>query len=218
MKQHNDFDALKSLAHQLGRNFKSVYALSAGNDPYLAEMPARAGRAKWFANIYQSLGIEAGVHLRRIHYRLISQAEPIAMADGEPYQNTHNCWQMLINAARDARYLGLIPPLQFDDRRNPEPDIFFHPQANTAAQIQCRGGGLIVGNFCASYECGTIDLPDLRLIAPTLHQPHYHLEIWCEQSTMNDVLMPLARRYGANLVTGGGRSFSDCMRTTHQAN
>src|SRR5205085_2565752 len=32
----------------------------------------------------------------------------------------------------------------------------------------------------------------------------YHLEIWCEKSTMNDVLEPLCKRYGANLQTGLG--------------
>jgi hypothetical protein len=32
----------------------------------------------------------------------------------------------------------------------------------------------------------------------------YHLEIWVEKSTMNDVLLPLVRRYGAVLVTSVG--------------
>ena len=32
----------------------------------------------------------------------------------------------------------------------------------------------------------------------------YHLEIWVEKSTMDDVLLPLCRRYHVNLVTGLG--------------
>jgi len=50
------------------------------------------------------------------------------------------------------------------------------------------------------------DFPDL----PKYHISHYrseqayHLEIWCEKSTMNDVLEPLCKRYGANLQTGLG--------------
>ena len=32
----------------------------------------------------------------------------------------------------------------------------------------------------------------------------YHLEVWCEKSTMNDVLRPVCERYGANLVTSLG--------------
>src|SRR3989304_3831676 len=31
-----------------------------------------------------------------------------------------------------------------------------------------------------------------------------HLEIWCEKSTVDDVLVPLCQVYGMNLVTGTG--------------
>lgn len=32
----------------------------------------------------------------------------------------------------------------------------------------------------------------------------YHIEIWCEKSTVNDVLLPFCERYGINLITGVG--------------
>jgi hypothetical protein len=43
----------------------------------------------------------------------------------------------------------------------------------------------------------------LDLNAPVITQ-RYHLEIWCEKSTMNDILMPLGRQYGINVVTAVG--------------
>ena len=47
------------------------------------------------------------------------------------------------------------------------------------------------------------DLPSYQLYGFDAEQ-RYHLEIWCEKSTMNDVLIPLCERYGINLVTGVG--------------
>jgi len=47
------------------------------------------------------------------------------------------------------------------------------------------------------------DLPNSR-ISNYRGEQGYHLEIWCEKSTMNDVLEPLCKQYGANLQTGLG--------------
>jgi hypothetical protein len=46
-------------------------------------------------------------------------------------------------------------------------------------------------------------LPGYRVSCYTGEQP-YHLELWCEKSTMNDILLPLCQRYGANLQIGSG--------------
>jgi hypothetical protein len=58
------------------------------------------------------------------------------------------------------------------------------------------GGGL-------HYYGPNLSPPSLSLSAPTIVQ-RYQVEIWCEKSTMNDVLMPLGRGYGVNIVTGVG--------------
>ena len=47
------------------------------------------------------------------------------------------------------------------------------------------------------------DLPQYQ-ISGYRGQQAYHMEIWCEKSTMNDVLEPLCQHYGANLQTGLG--------------
>ena len=43
----------------------------------------------------------------------------------------------------------------------------------------------------------SLSVPHLGIIRPRIRQ-RYHLEIWCEKSTMNDVLVPLCQRYGIN--------------------
>jgi hypothetical protein len=57
----------------------------------------------------------------------------------------------------------------------------------------------------------SLDLPDFpELPALALEADNddgdqrYHLEVWCEKSTMNDVLEPLCASYGVNLQTGLG--------------
>jgi len=47
------------------------------------------------------------------------------------------------------------------------------------------------------------ELPNYRISHYEAAQG-YHLELWCEKSTMNDVLVPLCQHYGANLQTGLG--------------
>ena len=43
--------------------------------------------------------------------------------DGRPYENTTNDWAYLLQASKAARYLNLVDPAAFVDRRNPDPHI-----------------------------------------------------------------------------------------------
>ena len=61
------------------------------------------------------------------------------------------------------------------------------------------------------------DTPHLDIDPPIIPQP-YHLEIWCEKSTMKDILLPLCQRYGINLVTGVGEmSHTRCVQCVDRA-
>src|SRR6185437_10679057 len=67
---------------------------------------------------------------------------------------------------------------------------------------------------------GTVEFPSLPwlyLRRPTIPQ-RFHVELWVEKSTMNDVLAPLAQRYGVNLITGEGElSATACYRLIERA-
>jgi hypothetical protein len=186
--------------------------MSYGNDPFYAGMPGRRAEAEWFARIWRELGVGHGVHLRRIHYRLVSQREPVLMVNGKPYVNTNECWQALGEASKGARYLDLVPIAAFVDRRNDEP-ISPIPQGGSPGSLQLYDAALSI-----SYERASMPLqPSLYLIPPTPTQP-FHIELWAEKTTMNDVLLPLARRYGACVVTAPGEvSLTACHLLVERA-
>ena len=103
-----DHQRLKALAKSLKRPLSSVFVLGHNNDPFIADVPARRVMAEWFAELWERFELKAGVHDRRVHYILISQATPVLLPDGRPYENTEIHAEKLIYAARDARYLGQI--------------------------------------------------------------------------------------------------------------
>src|SRR5262245_6828681 len=117
-----DYESLKVMAKSIGRPITDLLALAPVNDPFYAGVGARRRNAEWFAAIWGHHGA-SGVHLRRLHYRLIS-GPSIRKSDGSVYQNTENDWNGLIAASLAARYLGLVPFDGLIDRRNDEPMIF----------------------------------------------------------------------------------------------
>jgi hypothetical protein len=117
-----DLQAIRDLALRLKCKIPDLLALNPVNDPFFAERNGRRKDAEWFANVCTELGLSHGLHIRRVHYQAsISPPVPILKPDGTPYQNAHNDWMLMVRASRDARYLGLVPPEWFVDRRNPEP-------------------------------------------------------------------------------------------------
>ncbi len=193
-----NYAVLKSLAKEQRCRVADLIALAPQNDPFYTGSPGEVEKANWFADLWHQFNYASGVHLRRVHYQLISQPDP-RKADGSRYQNTENDWNYLLNAGKYARYLGLVNPAAFEDRRNPDP-LLIASYYNDAPP----------GYELDTYQLGEIEFPtwpalpgfDIRGFDVNL-QP-YHLEIWVEKTTMNDVLRPLCYRYHANLVTGAG--------------
>jgi hypothetical protein len=194
-----DYEGIKQLAADIGRPASTLYALSDHNDPFFVG-PARRAKAEWFAGLWIKFGMGAGSHIRRLHYKLISQRKPIKMLDGVPYENTEECWQKLAEASKDARYLDLISVDDFVDRRN----------AEAVTNVRDNTGEPWLDIEGSDLEMEDMPEPPRAVLEVREQTQHYQLEIWCEKSTMNDVLAPIAERYGANLVTGTGE-----ISTTH---
>ncbi len=206
-----DYLTIKALALALGRPASTLIALSNSRDPFYLT-PARQAAAQWFADVWALLNPPDGVHLRRLHYRLVSlpDAERPKKLNGEPYTNTEKDWKDLNSAAVDARALGLVDASKFTDRRAGEPvGVANDAGEDSDASIVCYGaelGAEPVETFDLSYTAAEFafpGLPDAYVSAPRLAEP-YGLEIWAEKSTMNDILEPLARRLNVTLVTGVG--------------
>jgi hypothetical protein len=192
---------LFALAAKLRRRQESLYTLGSPNDPWMADADFRSKHAYWVADIFERFEIQSRIHARYIHYRLVSQETPILQVDDTPYVNSVDCFNRLCDAIRDARYLDLISTEVIIDRRNPEPIINHASDSNVAAEIEIDDGSIDRHEFGLSYAPPDVNLPEVVFTQePSIGQP-YHLEIWIEKSTMNEVLLPLGREYGINVAS-----------------
>ena len=106
MDAQYSYETLKQIAKGSGRAVSDLLALASKNDPFYVGSPATVTAARWFAGVWKQAGYTTGVHLRRVHYWLVSN--PVAMPSGETYENTEACWKWLGDAGKYARYLGYI--------------------------------------------------------------------------------------------------------------
>lgn len=200
------YDSIKQLAKQRGAKIPALLVLANQNDPFYVGAPASVEAARWFADLWNGFGFGTGVHLRRVHYRLVSQ-KSIKKPNGKPYRNTENDWAYLCNAGKYARYLGLVDPLAFIDRRNPEPHVFTSDNGHHSTvpdwSIDEPAWSLPDLSF---DRCVNLSLPEPEIAGYDYDQSDqpYHLEVWVEKSTMDDVILPIGRRWGVNVVTSLG--------------
>jgi hypothetical protein len=160
----------------------------------------------WFAEQWVRFGMPPGAHVRRLHYRLISQETLLTLPNGSGlYVNTLLCSQMLNRASADARYLGLIPDGVIADHRNPEATIHLANTIEQPADVSIFTGHVWNRTETSSPEKTILSLPCILLKAPIIAQ-RYHIEIWAEKSTMNDILLPIGEKYGINVVTAAGET------------
>jgi hypothetical protein len=209
-----DYEGLKRLAYKLykehgeQRTVETLIALSSQNDPFHIG-PARQADAKWFTKLWTRFGVRRGGHLRRMHYWLVSQERVVPMPDGTPYENSNACWQKLLATSTSARYLNLVPYNAFVDRRNAEPIINIRETGKPVVEID--GDELE-----ALPDC----MPDPPQLSLNVREPtqRYQIEIWAEKTTMNDILVPLAVKYGINYITGQGElSITHCHQCAERA-
>jgi hypothetical protein len=91
--------------------------------------------------------------------------------------------------------------------RNAPPMI--HMVEGSPGAIAPRGG--------IQIETPTYAAPLLKLFTPEIAQ-RYVIEIWCEKSTINEILEPLGERFGVNIVTGIGElSHTRCVEVVERA-
>ncbi|HLG78367.1 MAG TPA: hypothetical protein VFA09_01370 [Ktedonobacteraceae bacterium] len=192
------YEQIKGLARQLGQRVTDLIPLAPQNDPFYTGTPNDWALAEWFAGLWQAFQYTTKVHIRRVHYQIVSQHPPVLMPNGLPYENTETCWNVLNLASKAARYLRLVDPAAFNDRRNPDPLVYATHRV-PEPDVRVRGR-LWESDFQLP------DFPALPYYSVSGYQPEqaYHLELWCEKSTMNDVLEPLCQHYGMNLQTGLG--------------
>jgi len=212
------YEKIKAYAKSLGTTIKSLIALGDGNDPFYCGTENHWKWANWLGNQWQGIGKCS--HIRALHYQLVSQSELVIMPDGEPYLNTNQCWKKLNNAMKWARYLGMVNPEALDDRRAPAPKIYFQPKE---AWHSDRPSCYVDRECQSSLESIDFSFPEWApppaiAYSEQDQEQAYHLELWCEKSTMNSILEPLCQRYRMALQTGVGEiSLTRCLELAKRA-
>lgn len=208
-----NYNLIKRVAKDAGVSYRHMIALAPQNDPFYCGTPGDIDKALWFAQLLRDAGL-SNTHLRRVHYWAVSQSPQVTLPNRitwnkkkdwtDTYINNDACWKYLCQASKLARYLGYVDVEDIVDNKNPNPHVY------------------------AKY---TTDEPDYYIDVPYLDNWYsntqhfnlcnilpYHLEIWCEKSTMNDVLLPVCEQYRANLVTFEGEvSVTACQDLINRA-
>jgi len=210
-----NYDFIKQAAKESGRRRTDYLALAPGNDPFYLPQ-GREDNGAWFAKQLETFGVEGEFHDRRIHYLLVTQETPVKRPDGGDYENTEKCWDLLSAAGRDTRYTQDVDSDRFVDRRNPDPEIFHRVSDEPEPKTVIVEDADLASRGWVQYELPSVpelddlpeSLPDLPAYEVTglqeiIEQPIL-IEIFCEKTTMNDVLIPICSRYGVNLITGMG--------------
>ena len=168
---------------------------------------ARGGQqamAEWFAGVF---GQTTGVHLRRIHYRLVARGD-VVRHDSMLYENNANSWGYLNNASRFARYLGLMDPEDLVDRRNTAPYSYMPVGFGTGPEWSYTIDTNRLDRI--SMHLGNSYFPPVEVEAEVSGYAYEealqpcHVEVWAEKTTMNDILVPLCTSLDANYVSGAG--------------
>ncbi len=193
-----NYEMIKQLAREMGCKVTDLIPLAPQNDPFYTGTPGDWALGEWFAALWHQFAYTDKVHIRRVHYQIVSQRTPILLPNGKPYENTAECWDTLNMASKAARYLQLVDPAAFSDRRNDDPVI--------CASSASPDPRIVLHSNLWQELLHLPPFPDLPAYGTRgfRGEQRYHLEVWCEKSTMNDVLIPLCERYGANLQTGSG--------------
>jgi hypothetical protein len=179
-----------------GCTLKDLTALSIDIDPYRLETEAGRTNGAWVAEqLDLAIGIHRRIHLRGLHYALVVGGN-ILKPDGTVYRNTDADWTWLTNkAVKAARWLGLVSFERITDNRNSAPVIHRKPEVTPRRQL--------------SLEID-VEIPDADDIKPDAwlsdfegRQP-YAIVIFGEKASLEDVLLPIARQYEADLYLMSG--------------
>ncbi len=189
--------------HECGLSDLTVLAVQ--NDPYRLDTPRHRRDAEWVARqIERAFRPSQRVHLRGLHYALVVQGN-VRKPDRKIYHNTAADDAWLALAVKAARWLGYVPFERISDNRNAEPNIFRMSASTGLGARNLRAGVEWEGEIL--LDLGELHIPPPPLGASLLWfdraQP-YGLVIFGEKSSLEEVLLPIAERYRANLYLGAG--------------
>jgi hypothetical protein len=187
---------LENARHELRCSRNRLTVLSSQVDPYRLDTPAGHRDGAWLAEqLDRAVGAERRIHWRGLHYAIVAAGD-IRKPNGEVYRNDDANWTWLANnAGKAARWLGYVDFERIVDNRDSDPIILRRARVTPETWVSI---GL------------DITIPHVDELRPYAgvagfegRQP-YALAIFGEKTSLEDVLLPLARRFEADLFLPAG--------------
>jgi hypothetical protein len=193
---------IENAREELGYGLGELTVLSAQVDPYRLDTPSGHRDGAWAAKqLNRLVGRSKQIHWRGLHYVVVAKGNE-RKPDGEVYRNTDDDWVWLSTVAgKSARWLGYIPFARIVDNRNAEPIIHRKASVKPEAYVSI---GL------------DVTIPDADDLEPSPgadgFEPRqaYSYVIFGEKASLEDVLLPIARRKQADLYLPTGE-ISDAL-------
>jgi hypothetical protein len=196
----NGYGALRQVLETSRQALKisraDLTVLSTQVDPYRLDTAAGHRDGAWLADqLERIVGPDRRIHLRGIHYAIVATGE-VRKPDGSTYINDDANWTWLSTvAAKAARWLGYVDFERIVDNRSSEPII--HRKARVEAETFVSIG----------VDVTIPDIDDLEPYAGVTgfkgRQP-YGLTIYGEKASLEEVVLPIAKRYEADLYLQTG--------------
>ena len=90
-----DYQTIKRLAKEHKITVRDLIALAPQNDPFYVGTKGDIEKARWFAGLWERFGYASGVHLRRVHYQLISQDPTVIKPNGKLFDSDRDYLEQL---------------------------------------------------------------------------------------------------------------------------
>jgi hypothetical protein len=172
--------------------------MSAINDPYRLDAGKGHRHAAWFKEHLEIAGVTGRIHLRGLHYRLVS-VSGIKLPNGMPYVNNAKCYAALNQVSKPARWLGYVDFERIVDNRN-EPPFMRVPE-----DTKPRDGraGFVSTDDAPIIPRASLMLPRVGLVDDNFVQP-YRIVLIGEKSSLREELEPLAEEIRGELILPSG--------------
>jgi hypothetical protein len=183
---------------------RDLLVLSPNHDPF-AETQASRREAEWFAEQIARFLPTGRIHLRGLYYRCLSAGD-VSLPDGMRFVGTNKTAELVADAGKYARHLGLIAFDRIIDERAAPPEFYDTVGDPVDPNDTCNERRLIV--TAGGYE---VVMPALSMLLPTIgasdvprpRQP-YRICMVGEKVSLGNVLRPIAREVEGELLLATG--------------
>ena len=201
------YEQIKRLSRRDGQSYREYIALTPQNDPFYSGTKGNRRAAEWFRALWEGFGFTDGrtgdgytIGSFQKKAFAVPMVNPIRIrADVGPCSGSH----------QSRPGISGTDPGSFVDLINPIPHIFYDGEVsdnNPNYSIDDVDWNIPGRHPWFAGEDFSFLEPEASVSGYDYHtgdQP-YHVEIWAEKSTMDDILLPFGRDYDANIVTALG--------------